>query len=467
MKTSVVILAAGLGTRMRSKQAKVLHRAGGLSLVEHVVLAAGAVTSRDRIVVVTGHQADAVEALLKPMGVRFTRQVQQKGTGHAVMCAREQLQKADAKPDGLLVVLYGDTPLLSAAAVKQLREAQTKSDAAATLITTTLADPSGYGRVILDDGRNVAAIVEHKDANAEQLRVRVINSGIYCFRAKLLWKHIAEIKPNSASGELYLTDMAAILNRHGQRVQALHLDDSSELLGINTRVELAEADRILRTRKARELMLAGVTIERPETVAIDAQVRIGGDTIVEPFVRLLGNTAIGEDCRIGQGAILESAELADRVVVAPYTLIADSRVDPGAQVGPFARVRMQAQVGPGARVGNFVELKKTRLGAGAKSQHLAYLGDSEIGERVNVGAGTITCNYDGDKKHLTKIGAGAFIGSNSTLVAPVEIGPDSYVAAGSVITEPVPGHALALGRARQVNKPGWVKARKKKIPKKS
>jgi len=377
------------------------------------------------------------------------------------------LQKTDAKQDGLLLVLYGDTPLLSAAAVKQLYEVQSGSDAAATLITTTLADPAGYGRVILDDVGNVAAIVEHKDASAAQLQVCVINSGIYCFRSKALWKHIAEIKPNTASGELYLTDMAAILNRHGQRVQALHLDDSSELLGINTRVELAEADRILRARKARELMLGGVTIERPETVAIDAHVRIGTDTIVEPFARLLGNTAIGEDCRIGQGAILESAELADRVVVAPYTLIADSRVDPGAQVGPFARLRMQTQVGPEARIGNFVELKKTRLGAGAKSQHLAYLGDSEIGERVNVGAGTITCNYDGEKKHVTKIGAGAFIGSNSTLVAPVEIAQDSYVAAGSVITEAVPSNALALGRARQVNKPGWVKNRKKKIAKKS
>jgi bifunctional UDP-N-acetylglucosamine pyrophosphorylase/glucosamine-1-phosphate N-acetyltransferase len=395
------------------------------------------------------------------MGVRFARQVQQKGTGHAVMCAREQLQKADAKQDGLLVVLYGDTPLLSAGAVKQLREVQSGSDAAATLITTTLADPTGYGRVILDDVGNVAAIVEHKDANAAQLQVCVINSGIYCFRAKALWKHIAEIKPNSSSGELYLTDMAAILNHHGQRVQALHLDDSSELLGINTRVELAEADRILRARKARELMFAGVTIERPETVAIDAQVRIGADTIVEPFARLLGNTAIGEDCRIGQGAILESAELADRVVVAPYTLIADSRIDPGAQVGPFARVRMQTQVGPEARVGNFVELKKTRLGAGSKSQHLAYLGDSEIGERVNIGAGTITCNYDGYKKHPTQIGEGAFIGSNSTLVAPLEIGAGAYVAAGSVVTQAVPEDALAIGRGRQENKPEWARKRRK------
>jgi bifunctional UDP-N-acetylglucosamine pyrophosphorylase / glucosamine-1-phosphate N-acetyltransferase len=467
MKTTVVILAAGLGTRMRSKQAKVLHRAGGLSLVEHVVQAAGAVTPRERIVVVTGHQADTVEALLEPMGVRFARQVQQKGTGHAVMCAREQLHQADPKQDGLLLVLYGDTPLLSAAALKQLRDTQSAADAAATLVTTTLDDPAGYGRVILDDLGNVAAIVEHKNANPIQLRVRLINSGIYCFRAKLLWKHIAEIQPNSASGELYLTDMAEILNRHGHRVQPLHLEDSSELLGINTRVDLAEADRILRARKARELMLSGVTIERPETVAIDAQVRVGADTIIEPFARLLGNTAVGENCRIGQGAILESAALADRVVVAPYTLVADSRIDPGAQVGPFARIRMQTQVGPEARVGNFVELKKTRLGAGAKSQHLAYLGDSEIGERVNIGAGTITCNYDGEKKHATKIGAGAFIGSNSTLVAPIEIGQDSYVGAGSVITEAVPGHALAIGRARQVNKPGWVKSRKKKTAKKS
>ena len=466
MNTTVVILAAGLGTRMRSKQAKVLHRAGGLSLVEHVVHAASAVTPRDRIVVVTGHQADTVEALLEPMGVRFARQVEQRGTGHAVACAREQLQQADPAQDGLLLVLYGDTPLLSAAALKQLRDRQSASNAAATLITTTLDDPAGYGRVILNDRGDVSAIVEHKDANPEQLQVRVINSGIYCFRAKLLWKHIAEIQPNSVSGELYLTDMAEILNRHGQRVESLHLQDSSELLGINTRIDLAEADGILRARKARELMLAGVTIERPETVAIDAQVRVGVDTVIEPFARLLGSTAVGEDCRIGQGAILESAGLADRVVIAPYTLVADSRIDPGAQVGPFARIRMQAQVGPEARVGNFVELKKTRLGAGAKSQHLAYLGDAEIGERVNVGAGTITCNYDGEAKHATKIGAGAFIGSNSTLVAPVEIGEDSYVGAGSIITEAVPSQALALGRARQMNKPDWVKNRKKKTAKK-
>jgi bifunctional UDP-N-acetylglucosamine pyrophosphorylase/glucosamine-1-phosphate N-acetyltransferase len=457
MNMTVVILAAGLGTRMRSKRAKVLHQAGGLSLVEHVVQAARSVAPADHIVVVTGHQADAVEAVLEPLGVRFVRQVEQRGTGHALMCA----QKEATRKAGLLMVLYGDTPLLSAATLKQLRDEQAASDAAATLITTTLADPTGYGRVLLNERGDVRAIVEQRAARPEELAVRLINSGIYCFRSDQLWKHIGEITP-SASGELYLTDMAAILNQHGRRVQQLHIDDFSELLGINTRVELADADRILRARKTRELMLAGVTIERPETVTIDAQVRVGPDTIIEPFARLTGQTAVGEDCRIGQGAVLESAALADRVVVAPYTLIADSRVDPDAQVGPFARLRMQAQVGPEARIGNFVELKKTRFGAGAKSQHLAYLGDAEIGAGVNIGAGTITCNYDGEQKHVTKISAEAFVGSNSTLVAPVEIGEGSYIAAGSVITEDVPDHALALGRARQVIKPDWVAKRKKK-----
>jgi len=467
MNTTVVILAAGLGTRMRSKRAKVLHRAGGLTLVEHVVQAARAVTAPARIVVVTGHQADEVEALLAPSGVRFARQIEQKGTGHALMCAIGKMDKLDAKSSGLVLVLYGDTPLLARATLEQLRDTQAASDAAATLITTTLEDPTGYGRVILDPNGDVQSIVEQKAARPEQLSVRLINSGIYCFRAALLGKHLAEIQPNKISRELYLTDMAEILVRHGHRVRHMHVQDSSELLGINTRVELADADRILRARKTRELMLAGVTIERPETVVIDAQVRVGEDTVIEPFARLTGNTVVGEDCHIGQGAILESAALAKRVTVAPYTLIADSRVDPGAHVGPFARLRMGAQVGPEARIGNFVEVKKSRIGAGAKSQHLAYLGDSEIGERVNVGAGTITCNYDGEKKHATKIGAGAFIGSNSTLVAPVEIGEDSYVAAGSVITEAVAAKALALGRARQVNKPGWVATRKKKktVPK--
>jgi bifunctional UDP-N-acetylglucosamine pyrophosphorylase / glucosamine-1-phosphate N-acetyltransferase len=456
--TAVVILAAGLGTRMRSRRAKVLHRAGGLALVEQVVKAASAVAPPEHITVVTGHQAEEVETILQPHGVGFVRQVGQMGTGHALAACRERLQNLD----GLVMVLYGDTPLLSPATLLRLRDLQSASDTAATLITTTLEDPSGYGRVILDGQGDVTAIVEEKAATPQQKSIRLINSGIYCFKSSLLWQHILELTPNAVSGELYLTDMAEILVRHGQRVGALHIDDPNELLGINTRVELADADRVLRDRKCRELMLAGVTIERPETVTIDGQVQVGVDTVIEPFTRLLGATVIGEECRVGAGAILESAVLADRAVVAPYTLVADSRVDTGAQIGPFARLRMDAQVGPDARVGNFVELKKTTLGKGAKSQHLAYLGDSEIGAGSNIGAGTITCNYDGEQKHRTHIGERAFIGSNSTLVAPVEIGADSYVGAGSVITDAVPPKTLALGRARQVVKSGWVKKPRKK-----
>lgn len=455
---SVVILAAGLGTRMRSKRAKVLHRAGGLALVEHVVAAATAVAPPERITTVTGHQAEEVEAVLEPHGLGFVRQVGQKGTGHALAACRERLQNQD----GLLMVLYGDTPLLSPVTLQRLRDLQSSSGTAATLITTTLEDPSGYGRVILNGQGDVTAIVEEKAATAEQKSIQVINSGIYCFDAPLLWKHIVELQPNPVSGELYLTDMVEILTRHGHRVGALHIDDPDELLGINTRIELADADRVLRERKCRELMLAGVTIERPETVTIDMHVEVGVDTVVEPFARLLGSTAIGEDCRVGAGAILESAALDDRAVVAPYTLVANSRIESGAQVGPFARLRMGAHVGPDARVGNFVELKNAHLGKGAKSQHLAYLGDSEIGAGSNIGAGTITCNYDGQRKHRTTIGERAFIGSNSTLVAPVDIGSDSYVGAGSVITSDVPPEALALGRGRQVVKPGWAKNKSRK-----
>jgi bifunctional UDP-N-acetylglucosamine pyrophosphorylase/glucosamine-1-phosphate N-acetyltransferase len=453
MNMTVVILAAGLGTRMRSKRAKVLHRAGGLTLVEHVVAAAAAVAPPDRITVVTGHQAEEVEAVLAPLGMSFVRQPGQRGTGHALAACKERLQNLD----GLLMVLYGDTPLLSPVTLQELRDLQSSSGAAATLITTTLENPSGYGRVILNTQDDVTAIVEEKAATPEQKSIQLINSGIYCFQAPLLWRHIVELRPNAASGELYLTDMCEILTRHGHRVGALHIDDPDELLGINTRVELADADRVLRERKCRQLMLDGVTIERPETVTIDMHVRVGVETVVEPFARLLGSTEIGEDCRIGAGAILESAVLAERVVVAPYTMVANSRIEAGAQVGPFARLRMDAQVGADARIGNFVELKKTKFGKGAKSQHLAYLGDSEVGAGANIGAGTITCNYDGEHKHRTKIGERAFIGSNSTLVAPLEIGPDSYVGAGSVITENVPPDALALGRARQVVKPGWKK----------
>jgi bifunctional UDP-N-acetylglucosamine pyrophosphorylase/glucosamine-1-phosphate N-acetyltransferase len=457
-QTNVVILAAGLGTRMKSKRAKVLHRAGGMTLIEHVVHAAGAIAPSGNATVVVGHQADQVRTLLVPSGVRFVDQTEQKGTGHALLACRASL----VSEPGLVVVLYGDCPLLSSATLTELVRRQASNDAAATLITTRLNDPTGYGRIVFGENGDVRAIVEHKAAAPAQLAIPFINSGIYCFRADLLWKHLVEIRPDNPVHEYYLTDIVEILGRAGHTVAAMEVENSAELLGINTRAELAAVDRIFRERKVQELMLAGVTIEKPETVTIDSCVRIGEDSVVGPFAQILGRTEIGEDCRIGACSIVENSTLASNVEIAPFTHVVDSHIEAGAIVGPFARLRQGNRVGKDAHIGNFVELKNTRFGAGAKANHLAYLGDSDIGDRTNIGAGTITCNYDGARKHKTQVGKDAFVGSNSTLVAPLEIGDGSYIGAGSVITQPVPPDALAVGRSRQVNKEGWAARRKKK-----
>jgi len=457
-QTNVVILAAGLGTRMKSKRAKVLHRAGGMTLIEHVVRTAEAIAPFCNATVVVGHQSDQVRALLAPLGVRFVDQAEQKGTGHALLACRDSL----ASEPGLVVVLYGDCPLLSPATLIELVRRQSVSNTAATLITTRLDDPTGYGRIIFGENGVVSAIVEHKAATPAQLAIPFINSGIYCFRSELLWKHLIEIRPDNPAHEYYLTDIVEILGHAGHTVAAMEVENPAELLGINTRAELAAVDTIFRERKVQELMLAGVTIEKPDTVAIDSCVRIGEDSIVGPFAQILGRTQIGEDCRIGACSIVENSTLASNVEVAPFTYIVDSHIEAGAKVGPFARLRQGNRVGKDAHIGNFVELKNTHFGAGAKANHLAYLGDSDIGDHTNIGAGTITCNYDGVSKHKTQIGKDAFIGSNSTLVAPLEIGEGSYIGAGSVITHPVPPEALAVGRSRQVNKEGWAARRKKK-----
>ncbi|MEP7361679.1 MAG: bifunctional UDP-N-acetylglucosamine diphosphorylase/glucosamine-1-phosphate N-acetyltransferase GlmU [Acidobacteriota bacterium] len=454
---SIAILAAGLGTRMRSKKAKVLHQAGGLALVEHVVEASLKLARPEHVAVVVGHQAEQVTELLQGRGVRFATQTEQKGTGHALACCRQTLAAG-----GLLIVAYGDCPLLRAETLQKLVASHRKQQSACTVITTVLDDPSGYGRILKNAAGDVTGIVEQKAATPEQLQVREINSGIYCFDAELLWRHLGDVTPNAASGELYLTDMVEILVAKGYRVTAYPIEDPSELLGINTRVELAVADRLLRERTVQEHMLAGVTIEKPETVTIDSGVAIGQDTIIQAFAQIRGKSVIGEDCLIGAASILTNATIENGAVVEAFSVVADSRMRKGAKLGPFGRLRMQADVHAGAVVGNFVELKKTELGAGSKAQHLAYLGDSVIGEDVNIGAGTITCNYDGMKKHPTHIRARSFVGSNSTLVAPVEIGEGSYIAAGSVITTSVPDDTLAVGRARQVDKHGWPSKRRGK-----
>jgi len=453
---TVVILAAGLGTRMKSHQAKVLHRAGGKTLIAHAVDTALALTSADRVFVVVGHQAEQVRAAVATPGVGFIEQTEQLGTGHALLVGREKLSPLD----GYLVIVYGDGPLLRPSTVRRLIETLEHSDAAGVLLSADMPDPTGYGRVLRGVSGSVTAIVEQKAASPQQLAIREANMGIYCYRADQFWHHVTEMSPDNPAHEYYLTDMVHILNRGGHYVTAMKIDDPRECLGINNRVELAEADRLLRERKLHELMLAGVTIEKPETVTIDGQVRIGIDTVVEPFVRILGATAIGENCRIGASSVIEDSTLADDVVIAPLTVITASHLARGAQAGPFSRLRPGNHVAEGARIGNFVELKKTRLGPGAKANHLAYLGDAEIGAKANIGAGTITCNYDGSHKHPTRIGRGTFVGSNSTLVAPLEIGDGAYLAAGSVITDPVPADSLAVGRARQVNKEGWAKKRR-------
>ncbi|MBL8177210.1 MAG: bifunctional UDP-N-acetylglucosamine diphosphorylase/glucosamine-1-phosphate N-acetyltransferase GlmU, partial [Bryobacterales bacterium] len=351
-------------------------------------------------------------------------------------------------------------PLLSLATLEKLIALQVDSNVAATAITTCLDNPTGYGRIVRNEAGAVVAVVEEKAASPQQKAIREINAGIYCFDAALLWKHLRDVSTNNPAGEYYLTDMVEILTANGHRVLPLVVDDPTELLGINTKLELAEVDTILRTRKIRQLMLDGVTVERPETVTVDEQAVIGPDTVLEPFTRILGNTVIGAECRIGACSIVESSTLADDVQIHPFSIVATSHVETGARIGPYARLRLENHVAAGVHIGNFVELKKTNIGKGAKAQHLAYLGDSNIGEKVNVGAGAITCNYDGRKKHQTNIGDGSFIGSNSTLVAPVSVGEGSYVAAGSVITDAVPADALALGRSRQIMKEGWAKKRR-------
>ncbi len=453
---TVVILAAGMGTRMKSRTAKVLHSAGGRRLVEHAIVAARGVAPPERIFVVVGHQADEVRKVAEAAGVKTFEQKEQLGTGHAVMCGEDLL----AGLGGRMVVTVGDCPLIRAETLAALAERQQSSGASAIVLTADVDDSTGYGRIIRDHNGAVQAIVEQKAATAAQREVKEINSGIYCFDADEFWRHVRLIRPDNSANEYYLTDMIAILNNAGRRVAAVKIGDPGELLGINDRVQLAEADWILRNRKIREVMLSGVTIEKPETVTIDPDVRIGMDTIIGPFARITGSTVIGEDCRIGACAILHDAVLEDGAEAFAFSMVSGSIMRRGAHAGPFARLRMNADLGENAHVGNFVELKNTKMGDGSKSMHLAYLGDSQLGTKVNVGAGTITCNYDGKKKYPTLIGDGVFVGSNSTLVAPLAVDDGAYIAAGSVITENVPADTLALGRARQVTKAGWKKKEK-------
>jgi bifunctional UDP-N-acetylglucosamine pyrophosphorylase/glucosamine-1-phosphate N-acetyltransferase len=462
---AVAILAAGKGTRLKSRHPKVLHEIGGRPLLAHVVAAAARVVAPQNIFAIIGHEADRVEAALRPAGINFVLQTEQLGTGHAIMQARSALQGF-----AHVLVLSGDVPLIRPQTIELMRDFHIDNDAAMTVLTTRPEDPAGYGRIFRRTlhGRptdELERIVEQKSLKGDEDEQREVNSGIYAFATKPLFKHIEQLTTENSAREFYLTDMAAILADAGEKVLAVAAGDSSEVLGVNTRMELAELDAKLRARKAHELMAAGTTIFRPETCDIDADVEVGPDTVIEPFVQIIGRTKIGSDCRIRSYSIITNCEIADGVVIKPGCIMEDSVVRKGAILGPYSHLRPGSDIGEGAHVGNFVETKKTRLGKGSKANHLSYLGDAEIGEGVNVGAGTITCNYDGVNKHGTTIEDGVFIGSDSTLVAPVRLGRGAYVGAASCITEDVPADALAVGRGRQVNKPGWAAERRKQMKK--
>ena len=457
--TSIVILAAGKGTRMRSDLAKVLHRAGGRPLLEHVIRACQPLKPA-QILVVVGHQADDVAALAESLGgqtpVQTIVQQPQRGTGHAMQIARRAIRKS-AK---LAVVLPGDAPLLGTATLAALLDTHRRGEAAATILSAELADASGYGRIVRDAEGRVQAIVEDKALAPEQRDIREVNSSMYCFTLEKLWPLLAAPRPDNAHRELYLTDAIAMLRQRNERVLAYVAPDANEVMGCNTRAHLADADRVLRARKSAELMDSGVTIYLPGTVVIDADVAVGADTTIEPGVQLLGKTRVGPRCSIGTGSVLIDVRVDDDATILPQCHLVGARVGPRAHVGPFARLRPGTDLRAGAHVGSFVELKKTILHEGAKAPHLSYLGDATIGSETNVGAGTITCNYDGFAKHETRIGSRVFIGSDTALVAPVRIGDGAYVAAGSVITDNIPGDALGIARGRQVNKPGWARARR-------
>lgn len=460
MSVGIVIMAAGKGTRLKSKRAKVLHEIGGRPLLHHVIAAATRVVPPRDVLVIVGHQAEAVQSVLRDTGVRFVVQAEQRGTGHAL-----QIAERDTRGYEQLIVLSGDVPLLRTETIISLRDFHLQQKAAMTILTAAPANPFGYGRVIRrEPGQpEVSAIIEQKALTPEQEGVGEINSGIYAFRRAALYEHIGQLRADNAHRELYLTDMARILVDAGERVVALEAAQPTEVLGANTIAEMMDLDRELRLRTARSLMAEGVTIFQPETVLIDAGVKIGPDTVIEPFVQLLGQTRIGSDCRIRSYSVIENTTLGDHVLIRHSCILADSHVEKGSSIGPFTHLRPGCHIGEGAHLGNFVEGKKLRLGNGSKANHLSYLGDAQIGSNVNVGAGTITCNYDGTAKHATVIEDGVFVGSDATLVAPIVIGEGSYIAAGSCITEDVPADALALGRARQTTKAHWAKNRRAQI----
>ena len=462
-KVAIAIMAAGKGTRLKSQLPKVLHEVGGKPLLAHVIAAAVRVVPASDVYAIIGHEADRVRAAVASTGVNFVVQQEQRGTGHALMVAKQSLAGYDH-----VIVLSGDAPLMRAPTIGQLLNFHLDEDACMTLLSAEFDNPTGYGRVLHESPRSpeVKAIVEEKSATPAQKKLKEINAGFYVFSVGDLYDNIGKLSTDNPHAEYYLTDMASVLRRARKRVVAWKTPTPFEVVGGNTRAELSAIDQMIRAAKARQLMSDGVSIFFPQTCVIDNDVQVGPDSVIEPYVQLLGSTKIGGNCRVRSYSIIRDSEIAEAVTVRPGCIMEGAHIAAGAIIGPYSHLRPGSEIGEGAHVGNFVETKKIKLGRGSKANHLTYLGDAEIGAGVNIGAGTITCNYDGINKHKTIIGDEVFIGSDSTLVAPVRVNKGAYVGAASCITDDVPEDALAIGRGRQIVKEGWAKQKRAEIKKK-
>lgn len=448
-----IILAAGKGTRMKSKLPKVLHKVCGKPMLQHVIDAAKSAGST-REVVVIGNGAELVEKTIS--NVEFVLQAEQLGTGHAVLCTKEKFANAE----GTVLVLCGDTPLFTGELLKKFVDKHTESRAAATVLTSQMPDATGYGRIIRDDDGAFQKIVEHKDANSYERQINEVNAGIYCFDAKKLFAALTKVKNENAQGEYYLPDVLTILKSEGEKINAVITLDYKQTLGINSRVQLSEADKILRQRKNLELMNNGVTLIDPATTYVDFEVEIGQDTIIYPNTYIEGATKIGENCTIGPNSRLQNMTVGNNVQ-AQFCYCHDAEICDDVILGPYVHIRPNSKISAKVKIGNFVEVKNSNIGEGSKLPHLQYIGDTDMGAGCNLGCGTITVNYDGKKKFRTKIGDNVFVGCNSNLVAPVTVENGAYIAAGSTITEDVPENNLAIARSRQTNKPDWNDKRNK------
>ena len=444
-----LILAAGKGTRMKSKLPKVLHKVAGKAMVERVLEAAQSVGAQ-RNVVIVGFGGDEVKAYLGDRA-EYVTQLEQKGTGHAV----QQAESALGNHEGLILLLCGDTPLVTQQTLEQLLAHHKETGAAATVLTAYMDNPYGYGRIIRNEAKSVERIVEEKDGTLDELKVHEVNTGMYIFNSKELWPCLEQLSDDNAQGELYITDVVSILVKAGKTVSAYMTMDSDESLGVNSRLQLAQAELILRNRTNLALMEAGVTLVDPHSTYIAPEVVVGPDTIIYPNTTLEGNTVVGTNNILGPNTCLSNVTVGDNNHIHD-SYAHDCEIKNDTVIGPFVHLRPDTVLSDKVKIGNFVEVKNSVVGEGTKFPHLSYIGDSDVGSKVNIGCGTITVNYDGKKKHRTTIEDRVFVGCNSNLVAPVTVGSESYVAAGSTITKDVPSRALAFGRARQVVKENWV-----------